>query len=332
MAILFAAGLLVIAVLVYLIFFNNSKPPSPDSPPPECLSDPYWGNHKYMTLPTSNLKMHYVEKGDEEKPLMLFLHGFPEFWYSWRYQLYRHSDKFWCVAPDLRGYGDSDKPNGVGNYALGKLVEDVRDLIQGLGRSECILVAHDWGGMLGYAFCAQYPSMVKMYVAVNTVNISAPYLNTWQQKLKMMLLAPFLLPYLPEWFLTRRGAKQFFAEMYKTAFHLHPGTAEQDLAAYSYAFRESHTWTCALNYYRALATHADQEILKKMASIRVPVRCIFGTEDKNLSVEMAQSCRDVCEDFDIVLLDGVSHFSQSEAPERVSTHIHKFVTGEEYLM
>lgn len=141
--------------------------------PPALLTDSDLGTHDLATL-ASGIKIHYVSAGDRNKPLVLFLHGFPECWFSWRLvytltwdantslmllnlidslfiMIIRHQIRdlkkdYWVVACDLRGYGDSDKPNGKENYKSQLIVEDVKQLIEHLGRNSVILVAHDWGG------------------------------------------------------------------------------------------------------------------------------------------------------------------------------------------
>jgi len=82
--------------------------------------------------------MHYVEKGDQSKPLMLLVHGFPEFWYSWRFQLNEFSNDYWVVAIDQRGYGQSDKPTSIADYELDNMVEDIHQLVQKLGEYDCL--------------------------------------------------------------------------------------------------------------------------------------------------------------------------------------------------
>lgn len=82
------------------------------------------------------IKIHYVEKGDPKKPLMLFIHGFPEFWFSWRYQLKEFSKDYYCVAIDQRGYGESDKPASVSSYHIDKMVGDIRQFVKQLGEYE----------------------------------------------------------------------------------------------------------------------------------------------------------------------------------------------------
>nr|CAD7414994.1 unnamed protein product [Timema cristinae] len=90
-------------------------------------------------LPPTNLQglqFHYVQKGDVTKPLMVFVHGFPEFWYSWRYQLQEFYKDYWVVALDMRGYGDSDKPEGVNSYDIKYLVEDIAQFVKELGEDD----------------------------------------------------------------------------------------------------------------------------------------------------------------------------------------------------
>nr|CAD7599222.1 unnamed protein product [Timema genevievae] len=104
--------------------------------PPPCLNDPRFGVHSYIKA--NGLQFHYVQKGDVTKPLMVFVHGFPEFWYSWRYQLQEFYKDYWVVALDMRGYGDSDKPEGVNNYDIKYLVEDIAQFVKELGENNDI--------------------------------------------------------------------------------------------------------------------------------------------------------------------------------------------------
>lgn len=90
---------------------------------PSVLDD--YGLHGYL-MASDNVKLHYVEKGNRSRPLMLFLHGFPEFWFSWRYQIRHFASSYWCVAIDMRGYNDSEKPSGIHNYSIDALVADVK--------------------------------------------------------------------------------------------------------------------------------------------------------------------------------------------------------------
>jgi len=333
------AGIIVLAALVKYLKYTTDEI---NATPPPCLNDPKWGNHEYVNLNgPGGLKMHYVEKGDKEKPLMLFLHGFPEFWYSWRHQIKHHSKHCWCVAPDMRGYGDTDKPEGVSQYSLDHLTEDIKHLIHALNRSKCILVGHDWGGAVGYAFCHRYPDMVDAFIAINTVHLLSlgrDIINRWEQRLSSWYVYYFQLPYIPELMFVRRRV-QFFKRLFEKGGLLNDPslTTAEDIEAYVYAFRRKHTWTCALNYYRAgprypfyssdhpLKMIFYPDIYKDLKKITVPVYSIFGTADKFISVSAAQGCKDFCENFQETFMDNVRHFSQMEVPDQVNSLMDKYL-------
>jgi epoxide hydrolase 4 len=105
------------------------------------------GPWKHAYIVSNGVKLHYVTQG--EGPLLLFLHGFPEFWYSWRHQIPEFAQDYHVVALDLRGYNNSDKPHDPGSYTLEELVLDIEGVVQGLGYERCFLVGHDWGGVVG---------------------------------------------------------------------------------------------------------------------------------------------------------------------------------------
>src|ERR1051325_9490007 len=111
--------------------------------------------HSYVN--SGGVKIHYASVG--KGPLMVMLHGFPDFWYTWRAQMEALSDKFQCVAIDLRGYNLSDKPKGVENYSARLLVGDVAAVIRSLGKEKAILVGHDWGGLVAWQFATYTPQM-----------------------------------------------------------------------------------------------------------------------------------------------------------------------------
>lgn len=213
------------------------------SAPPATLTDPQWGRHGYITV-SRGIKLHYVEKGDRSKPLMLFIHGFPEFWFSWRYQLRHFSRRdYWCVAVDNRGYNDSDKPAGVLSYTIENLVADVKDVIEGLGRSKCdVLVGHDWGGAIGYAFSGRHPDLVSHYVVCNLPHPSSirqEQMNSWKQRLMSWYMLFFQCPLLPEIFFRSDDLAMFDGIMHEMKLASEDST--EIVEAYKYAFRDPGT-------------------------------------------------------------------------------------------
>ncbi|XP_037576340.1 epoxide hydrolase 4 [Dermacentor silvarum] len=132
---------------------------------PECLRDPALGSHEFVTL--EDVTLHYVSAGSRDKPLVLLLHGFPDFWFSWKCQILDLKKDFWVVAPDLRGYGQSSKPANVDDYQTFKLIEDVHGLVKSLGRSKVTIVGHDWGAVIAWCFATKHEDMVEKLIIVN---------------------------------------------------------------------------------------------------------------------------------------------------------------------
>ena len=119
--------------------------------------------HRFVQ--TNGIRLHCAVDGDG--PLVVFLHGFPECWYSWRHQLRALAPRFRVVAPDLRGYNESDKPGPVSAYALPELVADVRGLVRAFGEREAVIVGHDWGGGVAWTFAMDHPEMTRRLVVMN---------------------------------------------------------------------------------------------------------------------------------------------------------------------
>ena len=154
-----------------------------------------WKDH---FIETNGIKLHYVSQGKGK--LMLMLHGFPEFWYSWRHQIPEFADNYRVVAVDLRGYNNSDKPQELEAYKMSELIADVRGVIDGLGYNDCVLVAHDWGGAIAWSFADAYPKMVEKLIVLNIPHPAkfVEGLKTPQQLLKSWYVFAFQIPWLPE--------------------------------------------------------------------------------------------------------------------------------------
>ena len=121
------------------------------------------GTHGFAD--SNGVKIHYVVQG--EGPLVVMLHGFPDYWYSWRNQIPALSERFKVVAIDQRGYNKSDKPDGVENYKVDKLAADVKAVIQHFGQTKATVVGHDWGGFVAWSFAMQYPKLTSKLIVLN---------------------------------------------------------------------------------------------------------------------------------------------------------------------
>jgi len=184
---------------------------------------------------------------------MLFIHGFPEFWYSWRHQIREFSEDFFVVAIDLRGYGESDKPIGIHNYAIDNMVEDVKQLLEALDKKQVILVGHDWGGFIAWNFAAKYPNLVQKLVVLNSPHplvFRKVLRKSWKQYFTSFYMFFFNLPLLPE-LLFLSNDLRIFDDIFSSADG-HPICTAEDIEAYKYVFCKPQALTGPLNYYRAL--------------------------------------------------------------------------------
>ena len=167
--------------------------------PPACLLDPSLGTHEYVTA--NGIKFHYVSSGDKSKPLMLFVHGFPEFWFSWRHQIREFCKDYHVVAIDMRGYGESDHPPNKLDYTFEKLKQDIIELVPALGYATCTLVAHDWGGVVCWRVVQNHPELVDKFIVINCphAKVYAKFLaQSWRQLFKAWYIFMFQWPVIPE--------------------------------------------------------------------------------------------------------------------------------------
>jgi len=290
--------------------------------PPACLTDTEYGEHKYIRV--NGLKLHYVEKGDKSKTLMLFIHGFPEFWYSWRYQIKEFSKDYWCVALDMRGYGYSDKPEGVSQYQVEHLTEDIKSVIQGLGREKCVLVCHDWGAVIGWNFILHHMNMVEKYVMMG-----APSADAWRKVVlsgldqfkKSWYIFYFQMPRLPEYTISLNDF-----DMLKAigSGKLSDTFTETDLEAYKYTFSRPGALTGPINYYRANLS------VFKLPKVSRPKTCapglyILGENDIYISKDTGPILQKEFENLQYEVVKGANHFVQQDAPDKTNALLRKFL-------
>src|SRR5271166_2946744 len=199
------------------------------------------------------VRLHAVAAGPRDGPLVILLHGFPEFWYSWHKQIGPFAEAgFRVVAPDQRGYNLSSKPHQIADYAVGNLVADVIAIVDQLGQEKFYLVGHDWGAAVAWATALQYPLRL-MKLAILNVPHPAVFMRTLRSNPRQMLrswyMAFFQLPRIPEW----RFASNNFAEGTKALVaSSRPGTfTADDLEQYRKAWSNPGTVTAMINWYRA---------------------------------------------------------------------------------
>lgn len=277
--------------------------------------------HSYIQ--TNGIRLHYVTQG--EGPLMILLHGFPEFWYSWRHQIEAFSEDYKVVAIDMRGYNNSDKPKDKSAYALAELIKDVEGVVRGLGYERCVLVGHDWGGAIAWAFAYAYPQMLDRLIVLNLPHPAkfAEGLRTPQQLLRSWYIALFQLPLLPEWLLQ---ANHYAAirSVFKSQAVNPEAFTEEDLDAYVAAAAKPGALTSMLNYYRS-AFNSEGFLNQTWGVLQVPTLMIWGENDAALGKELTYGTQDLVSDFEIRYIPQCSHWVQQEQPALVNQYMQAFL-------
>lgn len=273
----------------------------------------------------SEVRLHYVEAG--EGPLVVLLHGFPEFWYSWRFQIPALvAAGFRVVAPDMRGYNLSSKPRGVASYDIDRLAADVRELILERGAESAHLVAHDWGAAVAWTVAMNHPEVVERLAILNLPHPRRFLLGLRhpRQLLKSWYMFFFQLPWLPERLARTNRWRSFKAFSLGTAARADAFTAE-DIERYVEAWSQPGAATGMINYYRAVFRQSPRRALARLRVVSAPTLVIWGERDRYLSKELAEPARSDVPNLErVVRLPDASHWVQHDERERVNELLIEF--------
>lgn len=280
--------------------------------------------HRYID--TNGIALHVVEAGPADGPLLILLHGFPEFWYGWKHQIPAFVEAGYrlCV-PDQRGYNLSDKPATVADYNLDELAADVIGLVDALGVEQTYLVGHDWGGAVAWWTANKYPDRIKKLGILNVPHhavMRRHIRDNRRQQFRSWYIALFQVAWLPENLIRWASYRPFSWALHKSS---RPGTfTPEDLERYRRAWSQPGAVKAMINWYRA----SRQVRPARLAGphITVPTLMIWGVNDPALGREMAQPSIDLCQDGRLIYIDDVSHFVQHEAPQRVNRLLVEFLT------
>ena len=270
-----------------------------------------------------SVTLHAVVSGRKDAPVVVLLHGFPEFWYGWRKQIEPLAAAgFRIIVPDQRGYNLSSKPRGVASYALKELVSDVIAIADQLGQQKIFLAGHDWGAAVAWSAALLHPERIVKLAVLNVPHPSVMrrYVYTrLPQMLRSWYIFFFQVPWLPEAFLSAfnfRAAAQALQESSR------PGTfSEEDLTQYRAAWSQPGALTAMINWYRAAVRY---RIPFSDRTVRVPTRILWGERDKFLMAEMAHESLRYCAKGELFTFAQASHWLQHEEPDKVSEMLIKF--------
>lgn len=262
--------------------------------------------------------------------LALFLHGFPECWYSWRDQLPALAAcGYTAWAPDLRGYGRSDRPEGVQSYAIEHLLEDVAGLIDASGARSVVLLAHDWGGVIAWYFAMRRLRALDGLVVMNLPHPAAMEraLKGWRQKLRSWYALFFQIPWLPEKLLASRNYRAI-AEGFRGMAIDKSRFPDEVLDVYRQEAARPGALTAMLNYYRALFRGGGKrQRALGYPTVQVRTLMVWGEADVALGVEATHGTDAFVKDLTLRYLPRVSHWVQQEAPEQVNAMVTAWLEG-----
>ncbi len=282
-----------------------------------------------------DVTLHYAEAGAENDELVILLHGFPEFWYTWRRQIPEIGKKFHAVAPDMRGYNLSDKPAGLENYRIPHLIKDVVSLAKHFGHEKFYLVSHDWGAAVAWSVALALPELVKGLVVLNGPH---PYIfsklleendaqieqSQYMTDFRQDGIEDKLLANNCDWLWSWTFEKHFEAGQ----------ITEKDKQAYLDAWQRPEALVSMLSYYRASPLtprprskgEKGLDLDPEAFIVKVPTLVVWGEEDHALIPENIDGIEAFVPDLKLIRLPGVTHWVTHEEPARTSKEIVSFLT------
>jgi pimeloyl-ACP methyl ester carboxylesterase len=282
----------------------------------------------------NGVRLHYARAGSGKK-LIMFVHGFPEFWYEYKKQLEEFGNTFTAVAPDMRGYNLSSKPAELEKYQVSYMVEDLRQLAEKLGHKKFILVAHDWGGAIAWAFAIAHPQYLEKLVIIN-----APHPGVFQRELAsnadQQKASQYMLMFRSPQAEAILSANNYaFLVQAVLGEGLKTGVfTEEDKQAYIAAWSQPGALTGGLNYYRAASAGppADGETRAPAPAaapgsfiVKVPTLVIWGEKDTALLVNNLDGLDKFVTTLTVKRIPDGTHWVIHEKPEVVNQYIREFI-------
>jgi pimeloyl-ACP methyl ester carboxylesterase len=274
----------------------------------------------FFELP--GLRMHAAVAGPHEGPLVILLHGFPEFWYSWRHQIGPLARAgFRVVAPDQRGYNLTDT---TPPYDLATVTGDVANLIRACGRERACLAGHDWGAAVAWTLAALRPELVERVAVLNvphpTVMRRALSGHNLRQLRRSWYILFFQLPRLPEWLLSRRNFARLRWLMRASSRR---GTfTDEDMQRYREAWSRPSALSASIGWYRALArTIVAGGRGARLGRVSVPTLILWGERDAALGVELAEQSAALLDRGTLVRFPEATHWVHEDLPEEITRRL-----------
>ena len=285
---------------------------------------------EHISVQANGLRFHVAQCGEGDR-LALCLHGFPESWISWRNQmplLARLGYRVW--APDLRGYGESERPAQMQSYAIEALLADVAGLIDASGARSTLLMAHDWGAIIAWYFAMRRLRPLEKLVILNLPHpgAAAKAFRGWKQLRRSWYAIFFQIPRLPEFLLTRGGG-QPLARVFRTGTQHPENFPEEVIESYRRSWLNPGAAKAMVDYYRALVRGGGARRQRELGFpvIETPTLFVWGEQDVALTKETTLGTERWVKDLTLRYLPEASHFVQQDAPAEVNAMLEAWLTG-----
>ena len=267
--------------------------------------------------------LHVAEVGPEDGPLVILLHGFPEFWFGWRHQIGALAAAgYHVVAPDQRGYNLSDKPKGIARYDIDILAADVIALAAHYTSEPFFLVGHDWGAVVAWWVATRYPQSVRRMAVLN-----CPHPQVWlhaarndpAQRRASWYVAAFQIPFLPEAMMRGGNYRAMVAAIRQSTTPV----SDEEIERYREAWRQPGELTATINWYRAAARHRFDPV--PQGSIVPPVTIVWGQQDPYVLPALAEASKALCADGSLIFVPEATHWVAQDVPGRVNAILLDFL-------
>lgn len=281
---------------------------------------------QHLFVDTNKIRLHCVSQGQGE--LVILLHGFPEFWYSWRYQIPALARHFKVVVPDLRGYNDSDKPDN--GYDLDTLAADIRGLIEGLGYVRAHIVGHDWGGAIAWHLaqkCPQYLNRLAILNAAHPQKLIQELTGNIDQLRRSWYLLAFQVPGIPEW-LIQQNLGEFVKGVFQGQAIRKSAFTTEITQIYQAALEKPGALVAAINHYRQfmLPQNWVKHFTQQPHPVTAPTLILWGKEDSLLSQKLTEGLdRVISAPFWLKVIPECGHWIQQEVPQTVNRELLDFL-------
>ncbi|MGB9474342.1 MAG: alpha/beta hydrolase [Candidatus Udaeobacter sp.] len=280
---------------------------------------------EFRVVHVNGIALHVVLAGPASGKPLIFLHGFPEFWFAWRMQIDHFvSLGYRVIIPDQRGYNLSDKPSGIASYSIDVLARDVVGVLDTVTDGKAFVVGHDWGAAVAWYLAARYPERVS-----RTAMLSLPHPRIFIRNLFMnpvqlwrsWYILFFQLPCLPEFILQKRDWAPLVGGLRNTS---PPGVfSDSDIEQYKKSWGRKGALTAMLDWYRA-ALWCPSKFALEASRVKVPALLIWGKNDQFGSEAIAGESLQYCDDGHLEILETATHWVQHEEPAQVNTLLSQF--------